>query len=97
MNNQIISQTYSNKIKVLSVIAIIMVLFIHVQMKEGASMPVVEYVQRVFGFCGMSFIANPFFSHLQAIMPKNITMAIMMPNTRMANMVSLSSLIMLQS
>lgn len=61
MNNQIISQTYSNKIKVLSVIAIIMVLFIHVQMKEGASMPVVEYVQRVFGFCGLSFIANPFF------------------------------------
>lgn len=56
-----ISSYNSQKIKVLSFVAIMMVLFIHAVFNEAREFPVSAYVQEFCAFSGLSFVANPLF------------------------------------
>lgn len=56
-----ISQYNSQKIKVLSFIAIMMVLYIHAIYKESFDYPLANSIQIFFSITGISFIANPLF------------------------------------
>lgn len=56
-----ISSYNSQKIKVLSFVAIMMVLFIHAVFNEAKDFPVSAYVQEFCAFGGLSFVANPLF------------------------------------
>jgi fucose 4-O-acetylase-like acetyltransferase len=56
-----ISSYNSQKIRVLSFVAIMMVLYIHACFQEAADFPIALYVQRVIQFSGLSFVANPLF------------------------------------
>lgn len=56
-----ISSYSSQKIKVLSFVAIMMVLYIHAVFTEAKDYPMVAYVQEFCAFSGLSFVANPLF------------------------------------
>lgn len=56
-----ISEYNSIKIKVLSFIAIMMVLYIHAVFKEADNYPIAYYIQDFFAFSGISIVANPTF------------------------------------
>lgn len=56
-----ISSYNSRKIKVLSFVAMMMVLYIHGVFNEAKELPVASYVQGVLQFSGLSFVANPLF------------------------------------
>jgi len=56
-----ISSYNSQKIKVLSFVAIMMVLYIHAVFSEAKGLPIASYVQGVLSFSGLSFVANPLF------------------------------------
>lgn len=56
-----ISSYNSQKIKVLSFVAIMMVLCIHAVFTEAKDFPVATYVQEFCAFSGLSFVANPLF------------------------------------
>lgn len=51
----------SQKIKVLSFVAIMMVLFIHAVFSEAKDFPASAYIQEFCAFSGLSFVANPLF------------------------------------
>lgn len=56
-----ISRYNSQKIKVLSFMAILMVLFIHAVFHEAKEFPISAYVQEFCAFSGLSIVANPLF------------------------------------
>lgn len=56
-----ISSYNSTKIRVLSFIAIILVLYIHAIYKESINFPIANSVQIFFGYDGIGLIANPLF------------------------------------
>lgn len=56
-----ISQYISQKIKALSFISIILVLFIHGVFLDIKDFPVTNYIQKAFGFNGFGIVANPLF------------------------------------
>ncbi len=56
-----ISRYNSQKIRVLSLVAILMVLYIHAVFNEAKTFPISAYVQEFCAFSGLSFVANPLF------------------------------------
>ena len=60
MNNRM-SPYLSDKIKVISLIAITMVIYIHTYYTEGENYPLFMSIQRIWGSVGISSVANPLF------------------------------------
>ena len=61
MKAKLMTPYLSDKIKVLSLIAITMVIYIHTYYTEGEGYPIFQAIQRFIGGTGLSSIANPLF------------------------------------